>query len=186
MEKLFHNVKRKNIVNMALKPTQRAFLSAYAESANVSLAAEVTNIARRSHYYWLRTPEYVQVFDEARDDAIALLEAEARHRAVDGIETPIFHAGKQVYEKKINRKTGEVTMKPVTRRKYSDILLMFLLKAYRPEKYRDNWQGRPWKTSGAPVGVDLTRLSDAEGRQLRAMVDKVRVTVDGDGVNTAH
>jgi hypothetical protein len=48
------------------------------------------------------------------------LEDEAVRRAYEGVERPVFQGGKQV---------GVV-------REYSDTLLIFLLKALRPEKYR--------------------------------------------------
>jgi len=50
------------------------------------------------------------------------LEDEAIRRGKDGIEEPVFYQGEVC---------GHV-------RKFSDVLLMFALKANRPEKFRDN------------------------------------------------
>ena len=104
-------------------PKQQAFLAAYANSGNVTRAAELSGVHRRSHYHWMKNnPAYEEAFQYANDDAVDLLAAEARRRAVEGVENPIFHNGKKV---------GAV-------RDYSDTLLIFLLKAARPEVYRDN------------------------------------------------
>ena len=62
-------------------------------------------------------------WDEALEEARELLEAEARRRAAIGVDEPVFYKGKVV---------GHI-------RKYSDNLLMFLLKAHWPEKFRDNY-----------------------------------------------
>ena len=51
-----------------------------------------------------------------------MLEAEARRRAAIGVDEPVFYKGEVV---------GHI-------RKYSDTLLMFLLKAHWPEKFREN------------------------------------------------
>ena len=51
------------------------------------------------------------------------MELEARRRAVKGTDKPVFQRGEQV---------GTI-------REYSDTLLMFLLKANKPEKFRDNF-----------------------------------------------
>ena len=61
-------------------------------------------------------------WDEALKEARELLEAEARRRAAVGVDEPVFYKGEVV---------GQI-------RKYSDNLLMFLLKAHWPEKFREN------------------------------------------------
>jgi len=101
---------------------RRAFLTTLSITGNVSEAARASKVSR-SHAYALKMadPEFATAWMDALETATDLLEAEARHRAVEGVEQPHFHQG-QV--------TGSV-------RKYSDSLLMFLLKAHRPEKYRD-------------------------------------------------
>ncbi len=53
---------------------------------------------------------------------MSALEDEARRRAYDGWLEPVFHKGVKV---------GTV-------RKFSDTLLIVLLKAHKPEKYREN------------------------------------------------
>lgn len=103
------------------KVKQAAFLAAYAEVGNVTQAAEISKVARRNHYNWLSDPEYAEAFQAAEQQACDRLEQEARRRAVEGVEEPVFHRGE---------KCGVV-------RKYSDTLLIFLLKGAMPEKYKD-------------------------------------------------
>ena len=63
-------------------------------------------------------------------------EDEAVRRAHDGVDEPVFYQGKAC---------GVV-------RKYSDTLLIFLLKGRRPEKYRD----RPSHAVGVPDDGPVT------------------------------
>lgn len=105
---------------------KRAFLKNLSETGNVSEAARKARIAR-SHAYQIRRQDtdFARSWDEALDMAVDLLEAEARSRAVEGVEQPRFHQGKIC---------GTV-------RKYSDSLLMFLLRAHRPETFREGRDG---------------------------------------------
>ena len=104
---------------------QRLFLSTLGQSANVSLACEVAHIDRSTAYKERsRNPVFRDEWDGAMDDAIDALEAEAWRRAKDGVEKPVFQGGKQV---------GAI-------REYSDTLMVTLLKAHRPEKYRENFK----------------------------------------------
>jgi hypothetical protein len=101
---------------------QNAFLDAYKEMGNISRASTASNIDRRSHYRWLENDEaYAENFAEAEKEAIEKLEAEARRRASEGYEEPVFYKGEVC---------GTV-------RKYSDVLLMFLLKGLKPDMYKD-------------------------------------------------
>jgi hypothetical protein len=70
---------------------------------------------------------YPRRFKEAEVQAARSLEDEAVRRARAGIRRPVLHKGKQVY----------VQGEPLFTTEYSDSLLMFLLKANNPEKFRD-------------------------------------------------
>ena len=110
-------------------PKKRAMLKALSQLGFVSAAAKAAGLQRRqTHYVWLQSdPEYAKAVKEAQDIAVEQLEAEADRRARDGVEELVLYQGKPV----------EVDGKPLTRKKYSDILLMFRLKALRPDKYAD-------------------------------------------------
>lgn len=89
---------------------------------NVSKAAKAAGI-NRQYAYELRASdaEFAAAWDEAVESSTDAAEAEAFRRAVKGTVKPVFHMGEKV---------GGI-------REYSDTLLIFLLKAHRPEKYRD-------------------------------------------------
>ena len=90
--------------------------------------------------------EYREAFVLAQEEAADRLEDEAFRRAVEGVEKPVgWYKGKP----------GGVI------REYSDVLLIFLLKGARPEKYADRVQNR-WELSQR---VDLagTVLDYAKG-----------------------
>ena len=101
---------------------QKDFLSAYAAYGNITDAARKGHCHRTSHYVWMRDAAYAEAFTEAREEACDVLESEARRRAVKGVAKPIYYQGAIV---------GTV-------KEYSDTLLIFLMKALMPDKYRDN------------------------------------------------
>jgi hypothetical protein len=65
---------------------------------------------------------FCQAWNEAATIGTELLEQEAERRAYHGVDEPVFFRGIEC---------GHI-------RKYSDTLLMFLLKSRRPAVYRDN------------------------------------------------
>ena len=123
-------------------PKKRAFLAAYRETGNIRLACQAAQIGRSSHYRWLDDPDYAEEFERAKKDAVDVLEAEARRRAVEGWEEPVgWYKGEA---------GGTV-------RRYSDTLLIFLLKGAAPEKYRERME-----VSGALKGLDFSVMTDAQ------------------------
>jgi len=110
---------------------QTAFLAAMRRTGNISAAARAANVDRSMHYTWLEQDfNYRKSFEDAKAESIEVLEAEARRRAIAGIKRLKFtRNGKPI----IDPKTGE----PYVEHAYSDTLLIFLLKAEAPEKYRE-------------------------------------------------
>ncbi len=98
-------------------------------------------MGRATHYEWMeKNPAYRRAFEEAQEDAADTLEAEVYRRAVTGVEKPVgWYKGVA---------GGKV-------REYSDVLLMFYLKALRPEKFRERYEVR-----GTLAHLDLRRLPD--------------------------
>lgn len=104
---------------------QEAFLAALAQRGNVSEACQAAGIGRRTVYQWRDADkDFAAAWDGALDEAADTMEREAFRRAVEGTEKPVFQQGQEV---------GRI-------REYSDTLLIFLLKAARPEKYRERQQ----------------------------------------------
>jgi len=148
--------KQRNEMQHNKKP---AFLAAYAECGTITQAAEIAGIDRVTHYRWLKDdPEYAKAFEEAHEKSVERLEQEARRRAVEGWEEPVFHKGKVV---------GKV-------RKYSDTLLIFLLKGAAPEKYKDRVANEHSGKVEADVNVvhDLRKLDPKELAELERILAK--------------
>ena len=132
---------------VARQRRQTRFLKAFAEHATVSSGAAVVGIGRRTHYDWLEKDEaYAARFADADADVTEALEAEARRRAQVGVEEPVYYQGKVV---------GQT-------RRFSDLLLIFLLKARRPEVYRERVDHTHGKPGGGPVVVSWLTDADAD------------------------
>jgi len=119
-----------------LSNNQKAFLFQYARIGTVTHAAEAAGVGRRQHYDWLKDADYAAAFEQANREACDVLEQEARRRATEGWDEPVFHEG------------GQCGVK----RKFSDTLLIFLMKGAMPEKYRDNVSIE--HTAGPPAIVE--------------------------------
>ena len=122
------------------------FLTALRVTGSVTAAAEYSGIHRRSVYKARdRSKTFAESWDEALNQAKYALETEARRRAIDGADKPIFYKGVQV----------------ATIKEYSDRLLEVLLKAHMPEKYRERFEHTG--ADGGPIRVDQTiHTPDAE------------------------
>ena len=102
---------------------QQTFLDALADSGHVSDSALIAGVDRSTAYKYYRTdPDFAALWEQAIKASNVVLEDEARRRAVTGVDEPVFQQARQV---------GSV-------RKYSDTLLIFLMKGNMPEKYREN------------------------------------------------
>jgi hypothetical protein len=108
---------------------QERFLKALAETGIVSAAVEIAGTSR-TRVYELRKRDagFTAGWEEAEERAADALEAEAWRRAVVGIQEPLVSSGKVVRDD-----DGQ----PIAIRRYSDTLMLALLKARRPEKFKD-------------------------------------------------
>lgn len=104
---------------------KRAYLANLARYGNHSLASDAAGVNRTLVYKWLDQPEFAAAYEHAQEEATERLEAEAWRRAVEGTEYI-----RRAYWK------GEVCGEDI-RREYSDNLLMLLLRARAPNKYRE-------------------------------------------------
>ncbi len=105
---------------------KKAFLEAFRRTGNVSQSAAAAGMERRTAYEWQEHDDVFALdYRQAEIEATELLEAEAHRRAVFGVTKY-----KGVYYK------GNL-IEVVEEREYSDTLLIFLLKARAPEKYRE-------------------------------------------------
>ena len=113
---------------------KRRFLKAFRLVPNVSGAARAAGVTRGTPYRWAKEDEAFKAeWDEAEQQGIDRLEAEAFRRAHDGVEDYVVSQGKLVYI--VDEETGQKA--PLVKRVYSDALMSLLLKAHRPERYKD-------------------------------------------------
>jgi hypothetical protein len=121
------------------------FLKALASSGVVTTACKKAKIGRTTAYKTRdEDAAFAADWDMALEAAADVMEEEAHRRAVTGTLKPVYQGGKKV---------GSI-------REYSDTLLIFRLKAARPEKYRER---SDVKHSGH---IDVSRLSDDELRAI--------------------
>ena len=145
---------------------QHVFLETYRVVGCITQAAQAARIEPSAHYRWLQNdPEYRSAFQSAQDAAVDLLVAEARRRALEGEEEPVIYQGGLCYETLPNKKKKQIVL-----RRRSDVLLMFLIKAGRPELYRDSFKGEIKHSGAISAGPDLSNLTDAQLEQLSVML----------------
>src|SRR5262245_61740375 len=117
-------------------PEKRAaFLAKLAEGGSVNAAVTAARIGRTMAYEWRAADaDFATAWDQAVEAGTDALEDEAVRRARDGVDEPVFYQGQQC---------GTV-------RRYSDTLLIFTLKARRPEKFKER-----------PVRLQLPEINTA-------------------------
>lgn len=124
------------------KERKNQFLRSFVKTGSLSRSAKEVGINVRSHYYWLENdPKYVKRYKAAEIQVVDILVQEARRRAVFGTKKPVFYKGVQC---------GNI-------REFSDVLLIFLLKAYDPERFRD--PVKPQETDGELTSAIVQRLA---------------------------
>lgn len=143
-------------------PKHDVFLEAFKVTASVTLAAKACKCERGLHYRWLEDPAYAAKFEAAKEEAAETLEAEAIRRAHLGVEEPLVYQGEFTYER--DAKGRRRLKKPLYIRKYSDALLMFLLKGFKPDKYRERGSVEVSGVGGGPIEI-VERLNAARKRR---------------------
>ena len=122
------------------------FLNHLARMGNVTLAAGAAGVGRMTVYeHKAADKAFAAKWDEAMQDAADTLEAEARRRAVEGVQKYITHKTELVTVPV--DKDGKVVAPgdptyvasvPLVEKLYSDNLLLAMLRAKKPNEYRDN------------------------------------------------
>ena len=135
-----------------MEQLKKPFLLDFAQTGNVTESCENVGVGRTTVYRWKEDDnDFLIGWHQAEIEATERLETAARRRAVDGVTTitPILHRGKVVYQ--------------VEETKYSDTLLIFLLKARAPEKYRERVQMQHADADGKklPIGAVEEYVRDA-------------------------
>jgi len=144
MSSVNEKVVRKIIPERTLQKMDK-LIQCLRQYGNPTRAAQAAGITRSLAYRWRSLyPGFAKVWTMAMNMAIDDLETEARRRAFEGVLKPAgWYKGKA---------GGKV-------REYSDLLLMFLLKAYRPDKFKDRIEASGAGVLG--VKVQITDYSHA-------------------------
>jgi hypothetical protein len=123
------------------------WLEVHCKYGIITVTCRKTKIGRSTVYEWLDDDsEFAKAKDEAEKEAIELLEGEARRRAEKGVLKPVFYKGERC---------GSI-------REYSDSLMMFLIKAKKPE-YRDKVTNEVVTPNGG-LNVNVYNLTPEERR----------------------
>jgi hypothetical protein len=97
------------------------FLETLRKGHTVAFCATVAGISLRCAYDWREAdPEFKAAWEDAYEHGSHMIEEEARRRAVDGVQEPVFYQGVEVAQV----------------RKFSDGLMLPILRA-RLDRYKD-------------------------------------------------
>ena len=111
------------------------FFIGLANGHAVGRAADAAGYGPASVYRWRATDQaFAEHWAHAQEIAADLLAEEADRRGRDGVDEPVFAAGREIGSK----------------RRYSDGLLLARLKALLPHKYREGYE-----PPAAPVTVTI-------------------------------
>jgi hypothetical protein len=145
---------------------RRAFLAALREAGTVRAACEACDIDRSTAYDLRRAdPSFAADWEDALEDFADALEMEAVRRA-RGIPECVIYQGKPcgVWLDPSNNMVAEGTpgarLVPLTEMRYSDNLLMFMLKGTRPDKFAPKGESAPSSGGGAEVTTYKVEIPD--------------------------
>lgn len=132
---------------------KRIFLAELARNGGrIPAAADVAEVDRGTPHRWAKkSAKFRQQMDDAIARATEVLEQEAIRRAYDGVEEPVYQQCMEV---------GKI-------KKYSDTLLIFLLKGRKPEVYKDRVKTEVTGADGGAIKVDV--VSTARAALARAI-----------------
>jgi hypothetical protein len=135
------------------------FLAILMRCGNVSYACRKAKLERRTAYRWREQSEaFRKAWDEAAELGTDALEDEAIRRGFRGVRKPVFQGGQCV---------GYV-------REFSDTLLIFLLKARRPNKFREQYKHEVSGPDGKEIAYKVT-VNGITPEQFRQLPQEERV-----------
>jgi hypothetical protein len=143
------------------------FIAELTRVPNVTAAAKK---AKRSRAYVYRAraeyPDFAAAWDDALEASIEHAEGELYRRSVNGVLEPVFYQGEMI---------GHI-------RRYSDTLLMFLLRSHKPERYMEKVRSELTGANGGPIEQrnlpDLSKLSVEELEQLERLMERASGDTD--------
>jgi hypothetical protein len=113
-----------------LEARKKAFLTTLAHTGVIAAAAAKAGLPKSTVVNWLKIdPAFAEAYQEALEVAADLLELEALRRATHGVAEAVWHKPKEGEPYIVGYNT-----------KYSDSLLIALLKAKKPEQFRERYE----------------------------------------------
>ena len=130
---------------------QAKFLEHFREKGNMTFAAKEAKCGVSTVHEWRRNDEvFARAWTQALEESTDRLEMEARRRAEDGWDEPVYQRGAQV---------GVV-------RKYSDLLMVTLLKGYRPQKFKE-------RVESTVTGVHAVAVKDLSNESTEELLARL-------------
>lgn len=135
------------------KEKREEFMAELTQHGNVTKAARAVGITR-VYAYQVKAEDtaFAEAWDNAVQEWADMLEGEADRRAFEGTTKGVYYQGILVGEERL----------------YSDTLLMFRLKALRPDLYKDRQATELTGKDGGAVQIEQTLEAAAV---LRAKLD---------------
>lgn len=155
------------------------FLSVLADAATIGEAAMEAGIDRKTAYRWKENDaDFAVAWDEALEAGTERLERAVYRRAIDGVEEPVIYQGQLTpvwamnpdgtpkmveadepneqgvmvrVRKPVQARNPDGSLQFLTVRRPSDTLAIFLLKARRPNTYRDRGSIELASPGGKPL-----------------------------------
>lgn len=150
---------------------QERFLKAMGEHGTVKFACKYAGISRQTYKNWRDTDEAFKAqLPDAELERNDTLEYSAFSQAVDGVPSYVVSQGKIVYHEipvfnedgtpKLDAHGYEVMKRgePIIERKYAPNLLITLLKANMPEKYRERITNEHTGKDGGPIQTQQVEI----------------------------
>ena len=126
------------------------WLAAFREAGTVSRACEQAGIVRSTAYDARANEDFARAWDEIENETTDAMEREAYRRGVEGVSEPLVSAGKLV----------------TNVQKYSDTLLIFMLKARKPAVYRENVKIEHSGQIDGKHEIEIPNTADRRGEVL--------------------
>lgn len=129
---------------------QDAFIEALRRGLSIRAACDAAGIGRQTAYDMREADaEFAARWQDAIEDGSDLIEDEALRRAVEGVLEPVVSQGRIA-------KNDDGSLLYV--RKHSDTLMTQILKARRPEKYRERFEATHAGSVNINVSADDANL----------------------------
>lgn len=170
MPKIFKNytpskyVENQSVGYIDTETAKERFLELFVQTAHFHRTCQILGLVPRTVYHWIHyDEEFKEEYEIAKGLGGILLEDEAVRRAIYGVDEPVYQGGKFV---------GYV-------RRYSDMLLVTLLKGNMPEKYRENWKGTLTDGSGNPLAGNKITINHihTEAKQLATSEEEIEIEI---------